>query len=263
MERIAAILESGEVSPKDRGYVFDNYIPSAMGAKRASQYFTPYKLALEAAYHATGGIKTVLDLCAGIGMLSYAIMIAENYGAVQLGSIQRIVAIERDAELVAVGKKLLPMIDWYCGDIFDADFIKHVYAHNGGRFDVCVTNPPYGIKSRYDWLNYKGRSHLAAVEVAARVSDAVIAILPGMDVPNMAKANVSIDRRYEDDRGEIVKFMQANPSLLFEATCVDCTVYRNEWVGASPDVELVSISGSNGDAIEMSLFDRVGQLSLL
>ena len=79
-----------------------------------SAYFTPLDLAYDFALFA-GRHGIVVDMCAGIGVLSFAALTRDTYDK----NIKKIVAIERNEAYYNLGKKLLPEVDWILGDIFD------------------------------------------------------------------------------------------------------------------------------------------------
>ncbi len=110
--KACALLQKEVLSFDDRLFVLEhwqegaNHINGAAGA-----FFTPQSLARDFALEVSG--NTILDLCAGIGSLSFA---AYHYGA-QMGSVPpSITCVEINQDYIEVGKKILPEATWIQAD---------------------------------------------------------------------------------------------------------------------------------------------------
>ena len=94
---------------------------------------------------------TIIDLCAGIGMLSYPIITKLK----NLGVKFRYVCIEYNHSYYEVGKKLLPEAEWYCMDVCDVDEIKKL-----GHFDIAISKPTiwecWNVSAKRKHLDIKG-----------------------------------------------------------------------------------------------------------
>jgi len=157
------ILEKDKLTDDERWFVLENWRPSAGDVTDGNAYFTPMSVAQSVAIE-TIDQGHLLDLCAGTGRLSLHVYLrARN---VHWEDKIQITAVESNPDFVEVGRKVLPMVNWICDDIFRKDMWK------GKRFTAVISNPPFGSRKRVDWLGYNGPMSLMALEIALRVSDA-------------------------------------------------------------------------------------------
>lgn len=224
--RIKDILRQKRLSDEDKEFVLDNYIPDL--AVKTGAFFTPRPIAHEVAVWSEASNDTVLDLCAGIGSLAYAVKDLWPRP-------KKIVAVEQSEELVAIGKKLVPEATWVCGSIFDQALMKKL-----GKFGVVISNPPYGLrKIEADWLKYNGSSDLMAVEVGLRSAGYGVFILPRPSVPWQYSYR---DSYQQQSSPTLTKFKAANPDLELGCLSVDMSIYKDDWVDGISKVELVGIN---------------------
>lgn len=101
---------------EERKFILDNYF-EAQGQLNAlaGAFFTPFDLARDLSVEVDGGVLdnggTIVDLCAGIGMLSFAC----EYRRMD------ITCVEFCPEYVVVGKRVMPSARWIEADVFKAD----------------------------------------------------------------------------------------------------------------------------------------------
>lgn len=133
-EGLSIVRSGGVLTHAQKLFVVENYHPAAShNVSKSGAFFTPYDLAESVAIIGNGGGR-IVDACAGIGVLSFALSsIQENYPAKQKAVFT---CIEQNPEYVEVGKAVLPEAEWLCGDIFD--ILPKLPA-----FDSGLSNPPF------------------------------------------------------------------------------------------------------------------------
>lgn len=226
-----ALLAKDMLTEDDKDFVLKNWNESANHVNGAAgAFFTPYDMAFDFAYD-VGGAR-VIDLCAGIGMLSYAVYCRSKWGE----RTANITCVERNADYIAVGKKILPEATWIHADVLD------VLDMDLGHFDYAISNPPFGnIKRERNSPRYSGRDfEFHVIDIAAHLAGYGTFIVPQMS----AGFNYSGQRpdgfgRHKD--GKAVKFQDLT-GLHFDAGCgVDTAFYRDAWKGVSPLCEIVTV----------------------
>lgn len=171
------LLEQEELSQEDKIFIFNNYRSGAPTS------FTTLEMASWLAHDAIGdNIRSslhVVDLCAGIGSLTYAILERNRIFNERLFKKQRLVCIDRDPVNVEIGKKLVPEAEWYCADVMDKEFLLTL-----GKFEIAVSNPPFGNVasfSNHDGYNYTGvEAEYRVMDVASLIADELCFVIPQM-----------------------------------------------------------------------------------
>lgn len=156
-----------DLSLDEKYFVIENWMPGANNNITASSaFFTPYELAECANIAFFDEPYNIVDLCAGIGTLSFAYM--EKVKAV---GVPKLTCVEINPDFVRVGRKILPEAEWILGDVFDL--------YNGTlknkKFDGCISNPPFGIihKKHQKPQNIVGNIwEYAIAEIALELTDA-------------------------------------------------------------------------------------------
>ena len=77
----------------------------------------------------------IIDICAGIGILSFCKFHFQHHEPERLPAIT---CVEINPDYVRVGRKLLPEAEWICADIFD------VWQDLPRDFTTAIANPPFG-----------------------------------------------------------------------------------------------------------------------
>jgi hypothetical protein len=127
-----AILTKDRITDDERDFVFQNWHEGATHENGAAgAFFTPFGLACDFALDGAG--RRVIDLCAGIGVLSYIIHHRSKWGE----RLTEVTCVEINPRYVAVGQKLLPQARWINADVFDWRRLDL------GRYDVAIANPPF------------------------------------------------------------------------------------------------------------------------
>lgn len=208
-------------------------------AGAAGAYFTPPQLAhdLAALAHISEGGR-YLDLCAGIGRLTWALSVSHRYASPREKARTAYTCVEINPEYCAVGRRLMPWADWVCGSAFDPALIASL-----GTFDVGIANPPFGrVRTRGDakgWLRYRGSADLQACEVLARLcTQGALVIMPQSSLPwgRDGREQFSADYRAWSDR---------NRGWQLERTSLDPSCYAFEGTDVLYDIaELTRAEGA-------------------
>lgn len=236
--RVMALVDAhhrGEnLTLPQREEIVENYREDAQHLNGAAgAFFTPLGLARDFALHIPDGAR-VLDLCAGIGVLSWAIGLRDHARGREGAS--SIVCVEQNRDYLRVGQALLGEATWIQADAFDLDRYAHL-----GPFDCVIANPPFGRVKTGDpsrlGLRYQGGLfELQIVELAARISRYGVFILPQESSPFRYSGRRSLEWT---EGGRAARFTKETGIRLRPNVGVDCEVYRNDWHGAAPKVEIV------------------------
>jgi hypothetical protein len=242
----ACDLLSKDVLTEDEKYfVLENWQESASHINTvAGAFFTPLALAMDFAIEANEG--RIIDLCAGIGMLSFAMRQRNAFNSEPLD----ITCIEINPDYVAVGRKILPEARWIEASVLD------VLDMGLGHFDFAVSNPPFGNVKRAGGKKgprYTGSDfEFHVIDIAANIASYGVFILPQMS----AGFNYSAKPEYSRQTSGKAFDFQEKTGLRFESGCgVDTSIYKNEWRGVSPICEIVCVDFSEKDvrAIEVKV----------
>jgi len=225
------LLAKDSLTEDDCEFVFRNWNEGANHVNGAAgAFFTPYDMAFDFAFD-VGGTR-IIDLCAGIGMLSYAVFYRAKWGHFERAA--DVTCIERNPDYIAVGKKLLPEATWICADVLD------VLDMDLGHFDYAISNPPFGnIKRTRNAPRYTGKDfEFHVIDIAAHLADYGVFIVPQMS----AGFKYSGQRNYSrDTEGKAVKFQQMIDAEFHAGCGVDTAFYRDAWKGVSPLCEIVCV----------------------
>jgi len=164
------ILEKDELSFDDKVYVLENYHEGATNMNNLiSAHFTPMQLAWSMEQNT--GYTNFVDLCSGIGILSWCMVRGYQMGHMSHKKDQIGICIEYCEEYYNIGKKLLPELHWINGSIFDDKVIAEVKEIMGDKSFSIISNPPYGRQVKTDTkhlLKYKGPEfEYKAIEVGS------------------------------------------------------------------------------------------------
>lgn len=232
-----ALLDKAELTDEDRIFFMENWQESANHVNSvAGAFFTPPGLARDFAIDVTNTGR-VVDLCAGVGSLSLAVLWNGYYSRQEAGESLELVCVELNPDYVEIGRKILPEATWICGSVFDLPDL--------GEFDWAISNPPFGnIKTGGDWKGkYTGSDfEFRVIEVASRVARHGTFIIP----QNSAGFRLSGARYYEHSDNERDSFrapkyqkFHAQTGIRLDAGCgVDTTYYADDWHGVSPLIEI-------------------------
>lgn len=225
------LLAKDHLTLDEREFVIENWNEGAehMNAQ-AGAFFTPLGLAFDMAIDVSG--KRILDLCAGIGALSYA----AYWSGRRHNDRPDITCVELNPAYVEVGRKIMPEATWINASVMDI-------GEELGQFDCVISNPPFGRKIKISTDRYSGEADLAVIDIASRYAPRCVAIIPAGSAP----FRYSGARYYEWASGpKYDRFHKATGIELQVGCGVDCSYYRDQWRNTSPAVEIV-IADFEGD----------------
>lgn len=157
-----AILTKDRLTEDEREFVFRNWHEGAEFINGAAgAFFTPYDLAGDFALDGAGG--RVIDLCAGIGILSYFVGQRARYGS----RATELTCVEINPKYCEVGRKLVPEARWINADVFDWKKLDL------GRYDIAIGNPPFGrVRRSANGPRYRGSEfEYHVIDIAAELAD--------------------------------------------------------------------------------------------
>jgi hypothetical protein len=217
-----------DLTEEEREFVLDHWQEAETAAHGLDgAYFTPAGLAGDFRIEVTG--ERIIDLCAGIGRLSYHsrdLWIRRWEGLAP----REMVCVERNPEYVAVGRKVLPEATWIEADIFDLP-------PGLGEFDCAIGNPPFGAVTRSaNGGRYTGRRfEYHAIALAAQLARRGVFIVPAQSAPFRLSGRPYV--RQCDD--ECARF-QRETGITIKANCgIDTSVHADDWRGVAPEVEII------------------------
>lgn len=219
----------------EREFILDNFQESTTNVNsQHGAFFTPRGLAVDLSIEVGKG--SVVDLCAGIGALAYAVR----------DRATRLVCIEFNPEYARVGRRVVPEAEWIVASIFDP-IIAGL-----GWFDYAVSNPPFGniaadgFDGKYTGKNFEYK----AIEVASRMAAYGAFIIPQGSAPFAYSGKQSYDptegatpRKFREQTGIVMEF----------GTGVDTAYYQDQWNGVSPICEIVVCDFAAQDEVEDEL----------
>ena len=223
------LLEKDVLTEDDKFFVLENWQESATHINSsAGAFFTPFDLARDFAIETFPG--RVIDLCAGIGMLSFAVRCKHQWDKAPLD----ITCIEINPDYVAVGRKILPEAKWIEASVFD------VLGMDLGHFDIAISNPPFGRVARPEGKRaprYSGAEfEFHVIDIAAHLANYGAFILPQMS----SGFSYSGSQQYQrHTTGKAVEFQNATGIYLGPNCGIDTAFYQGSWRGVSPICEIV------------------------
>lgn len=226
-----ALLEKDSLTVCEREKVLENYNEAAAHeVGEAGAFFTPLGLASD--FLLDGPVSgRIVDMCAGIGGLSFAALHYHRYRRDQ-DNID-LTCIEMNPAYVEIGKKLVPEARWICGDALDPMLWQEL-----GHFDGVISNPPFGNPRTFKHRT-KGSCGLmeyAVIERAWKQAERGAFIIPQMS----ASFQFSGVRCFKETRdGKFGKFYARTGIDLRPGCGVDAAYFRDEWKNTAPSVELV------------------------
>lgn len=231
-EAACELLTQDTLTEDQKEIVFKNWHEGATHMNgKAGAFFTPWDLAFDFEIDVCG--MRLLDMCAGIGVLSYAIMARAKNGY-DRDTLPEIVCVEINPDYVAIGKKLVPEATWICGDVTDPVLMASL-----GHFDCAYGNPPFGnIKSAGKAPRYTGADfEFKVMDIASDLADTGVFLIPQGSCQFRFSGPGSYGRPAE---GKFTKFCDQTAITMDAGVGIDTTVYEG-WKGVSPVCEVANI----------------------
>lgn len=231
------LLAKDILTEDDKWFVLENWQESARHINTiAGAFFTPVGLARGFSIEVGGG--RIIDLCAGIGALSF--MCTQRHD-----KPTQITCIELNPDYAAVGRKIVPEATWIVGSVFDLPSLGH--------FDFAIGNPPFGATPRDAKApRYSGGEfELHVIDVASGLADYGVFIVPQNTAPFRysgcpkggwpATIRNGLGNGYLDCPSDTHAKLLAQTGIVLEANCgIDTDEYRNDWHGVSVKTEIVT-----------------------
>lgn len=219
LQAMDLIHSDKRLSEDDKYFILENYQESAQNLNAlAGAFFTPEGLARDFSIEVSGG--HIVDLCAGIGRLSFA---CEH-------KAKSLTCVELNADYIEVGKRILPDANWVQSDalLFESSEL----------FDVAISNPPFGnIGTSKFKGNYSGSSfEYKVIEAASKISKRGVFILPQMSSGFRYSGVQCFEKQPSTD---LEKFSKQTGIDLEHGCGIDTSIYSKDWHGVSVICEVV------------------------
>ena len=217
-----------DLTMREKEFVLEHYKPYAThNVTETNAFFTPSELAMAATIEMPNPdeyVKPVriLDICSGIGMLSFAYYHYSGYDTSRV----EIVCVEYEEEYVKVGKKILPEATWVQGDILE-DMLLDPY----GLFDCFISNPPFMKMGQY-----KGTYN--AAQLGMEVSKYGVMIVPQCNCP----FRYSGQSQYTEEHNRDYNKFEDTELIKFSVSCIDTeTIDDCQWDDVNVTTEIVIV----------------------
>jgi hypothetical protein len=222
-----ALLDKDVLTLDEKIFIYENWNEAALHDNtRSGAFFTPLELANDFKLEVPG--PRIIDICAGIGILSFCKLHFQHHDP---DPAPQFTCIEINPDYVRVGRKLLPEAEWICADIFDI-------WRDLPRFTTAIGNPPFGkIRHAGNAPRYTGSEfEYKIIDIAAHLADYGAFIVPQMSAP-FRYSGAQYYQRVENER---YQQLARQTGLQLDAGCgIDTTVHKDGWKHGAPIVEIV------------------------
>ena len=226
-EALALVKSDKELTFAEKEFILENYKPYANhNVTETNAFFTPIELAMAATIEMPCPDECsqpvrILDLCAGIGMLSFAYY---HYSGYDTRGVE-LVCVELEAEYVEVGKRILPEATWIQGSILDID------TESIGLFECFISNPPFMKLG-----NYKGTYTTSKIGMSlARYG---VVIVPQCNCPFTYSGQTQYTEVYNRDYNKF----EDTELIRYSASCIDTeSIDDLKWDDVNVTTEVVIV----------------------
>lgn len=232
----ALLSREGRLTVDQIHEVLENWHEGANHANaRTGAHFTPVGLAQDMAIEAGG--RRVVDLCAGIGTLSYAAwQHAWPWASGDIEGQENYTLVEINEDYAAVARRIMPGAEVIVGSVFDPVLIAELRSRN---FDLAISNPPYGTYNSASGRGprYEGSDcHYAVIDVASEVARHGLFLIPQAATPFQFSGHNGMTLT---DVPSYEAFSRRT-GIEFEFNCgIDTARHRKDWRDVSVTVEIV------------------------
>lgn len=209
----------------EKEFILQNYNEAAdVNVGPIGSFHTPMELAYDFAFDIGGG--KIIDMCAGIGMLSFCKLVRDSYDK----QIKEVVCVEYEPKYVEIGKRIVPEASWIIGDVLSI-------IQDNKYFDWAFSNPPFGNIKTSDWQGKYtgGQFEYKVVEKASRIAHNGSFILP----QTSAGFKYSGAQYYQQtkDSDKYNKFVEQTKITFHAGVGIDSSIYRDQWKNTNILVE--------------------------
>ena len=225
-EQACELLNKERLDDDERWFVLEHWRAGARHINTlGGAHFTPRGLARDFAIEVSSG--SVIDLCAGIGMLAFCV---SHRADLQ----ERIVCVEINPDYVEVGRKILPQATWICGDVFQLPVLGH--------FQFAIANPPFGTTHRSGQSpRYTGaRFEYHVIDIASDLANNGVFLIPQQSAPFCFSGRQSFSSVPLEQIPHYSDFVDRTGIELTANCGIDTSAYRDDWHDVRPVTEIVT-----------------------
>lgn len=229
------LLELEHLTDNDKIFILENWHEAtATMPTESGSFFTPFDLAMDFAIDACSSGR-VLDVCAGIGALSFA---CQARTLLYPESKPDFTCVEINPKFVEIGKRILPEATWICADVCDLPSL------NLGKFDTVISNPPFGRASRtgkgFKSPRYTGAEfEYKLIDTVADMANNGTFILPQSSSPFRYSGQCGY---YRDNVSKKIETFVNQTGFYLEAGCgVDTEHFSDQWKTTNIITEICTI----------------------